>query len=115
MSTTQQVLSNRHKQQHTDLSTTSATSVFTPGSNGAYLTALLIVNDAMDQTTASVSFYSTTTNAPMWESKNVAGFSELTLTFPAPFHVKDGEEIRVTAGHANRLHVWAFGTTQGGR
>ena len=110
MSTSQQVLTSRHVQQHTDLTTTNPTSVFTATTNGAYLTALHIVNDNMDGTTASVTFYSTSTNAPVFQGQAVGGNGQLTISFPAPLFLRDGEEVRVTAGHANRLHVWAFGT-----
>lgn len=110
--TIQTALVNRHVQQHTDLTTTAATSVFQVSGNGAYMTALHIVNDDAGASTAVVEHVKDSVSCPLWPSQTIAGGATLTLTFPAPFALRDSEELRVTAGHANRLHVWAFATNQ---
>lgn len=110
MTTTHQELNKRHVQQHTNLTSVDPTSILDPTRHGAYLTALHIVNDNASATTAAVTYNDASTSAPLWNSQTIAANSEVTLMLPAPFHLRDGDEVRIAAEHANRLHVWAFGT-----
>jgi hypothetical protein len=108
MTVTSVNLNYRPIQQHTYLATTDPTSVFTVTSNGGYLTALHFVNDTGSGSAVDVDFYDGSSTFPLYDNQS-GNNTHLSLDLPAPFFVKSGQEIRVTASAANRVHVWAFG------
>lgn len=109
MTVTSVNLNYRPMQQHTDLTTTDPTSVFTVTQKGGYLTALHFVNNVGSSSTVSIDFYDGSSTFPLYDATSVNGNNHLSLDIPAPFFVKFGQEIRITANHANRIHAWAFG------
>jgi hypothetical protein len=109
MTVTSVNLNYRPMQQHTYLTTTGPTSVFTVTQKGGYLTALHFVNDDGSAATMNIDFYDGSSTFPLYDDQSVNGNHHLSLDLPAPFFVKSGQEIRITANHANRVHVWAFG------
>ena len=108
MTTTQSLLSGGHSQQHTELTTTSATSVVDIPERGAHVTALHFSCDNASGTNVKVDHWDGSTVNPIWHQEAVSANDTLTLVFPSPFYLKTGQELRVTATDANRLHCWVF-------
>ena len=101
-------MANNYKNAKVDLTTTSATTLYTcPAATTSLVKSILVSNDSASADTITV----TITNAAaaifsLYKVKAVAANTTVEL-LTAPLVVQENEILKVTAATANRLHVVA--------
>jgi hypothetical protein len=101
-------MANNYKNAKVDLTTTSATTLYTcPAATTSLVKSILVSNDSASADTITV----TITNAAaaifsLYKVKAVAANTTVEL-LTAPLVVQENEILKVTAANANRLHVVA--------
>lgn len=99
------------------LTGTSATTVYTVASAFSVLTSINVANTTGSAVNATVGWYdaSATATYQLTGTTSIAANGSLFIEFEAGFQLAEDDEIRVTAGTGNALHVAVTAYEQAGR
>mgnify|MGYP003674587862 FL=1 len=101
-------MANNYKNAKVDLTTTSATTLYTcPAATTSLVKSILVSNDSASADTITVTITNAATAVfSLFKVKAVAANTTVEL-LTAPLVIQENEILKVTAATANRLHVVA--------
>ena len=99
-------MANSFVNKKVDLTTTSATTIYTvPSATTAVIKSILVSEDSGNADTITVSLTNTSSAVFSLFKTKAIGANVTTELLTAPLVVEESEVIKVTAATANRLHV----------